>query len=290
MKILITGASGYVGSAIGQALEKENHELVSLSRDKNTKMNFKTEVITPKELTSLKSVNAVVHLAGASIAGQRWTDEYKKTLYSSRVDFTKNIIANLDASSLKSWVQASATGYYKTGQEALDEDSAKGNSFLADLVRDWEEASSHLKCRKVYQRMAMVLGKGSPAVEKMKPLFENRVGAVLGSGEQFMSWVHIDDVVTAFTNAINDSSYEGVYNLVAPNPVKNKEFTAAFAKAVDKKVILPPAPKFALKLLYGEMSQVLLDSHRAVPMRLEEKGFSFQHVSVGKALGLSLKG
>jgi uncharacterized protein (TIGR01777 family) len=289
MKILITGASGYVGSAIGQALEKENHELISLSREKTTKMKFKTEVITPKDLSSLKGVEGVVHLAGASIAGQRWTKEYKKTLYSSRVDFTKNIIANLDTSSLKSWVQASATGYYKTGQEILTEDGDKGESFLADLVKDWEEASSHLECRKVYLRIAMVIGKDSPALEKMQPLFENRIGAVLGSGEQYMSWVYIDDVVKTFISALGDSSFKGVYNTVAPNPLKNKDFTKAFAKAVDKKVILPPAPKFALKLLYGEMSQVLLDSHRAVPKRLEEKGFGFSQARIDKALEASLR-
>lgn len=288
MKILITGASGYVGTALGKVLEKEAHELISLSRNKNTKMGFKTQVITPKELTSLQGVQVVIHLAGASIAGQRWSAEYKKKLYSSRVDFTKNIIANLDTSSLKSWLQASATGYYKTGQKILTEKGERGDSFLANLVDDWEEASSHLECRKVYLRIAMVLGKGSPAVEKMKPLFENRIGAVLGSGEQYMSWIHLDDVVSVFKEALDDLSYEGVYNTVAPNPLKNKDFTAAFSKAVGKKVILPPAPEFALKLLYGEMSQVLLDSHRAVPERLKEKGFVFDYSQVDEALKASL--
>jgi len=284
MKILITGASGYVGSAIGKSLEKENHELVSLSRDKTTKIEFKTKVVTPKELGSLEGVEAVIHLAGASIAGQRWTKEYKETLYKSRVDFTKNIIANLDTSALKSWIQVSATGYYKTGQEILTEESAKRDDFLADLVEDWESASKSLECRKVYLRMGMVIGDESPAIKKMKPLFENHLGAVLGSGEQYMSWVHIDDAADAFTTALKDGSFEGVYNLVAPNPVKNKDFTQAFAKAVDKKVILPPAPKFALKLMYGEMSQVLLDSHRAVPKRLEEQGFKFKHEKIASAL------
>jgi len=288
MKILITGASGYVGTAIGQNLENEGHELIALSRDKSTPMKFKTTVVTPKDLGNLKGVEAVIHLAGASIAGQRWSAEYKKTMYSSRVDFTKNIIANLDVSVLKVWLQASATGYYKTGQEILTEQSEKGEGFLAHLVEDWERASQHLDCRKVYQRIAMVLGEDSPAVQKMLPLFENRIGAVLGSGEQYMSWVHIEDVVSFFVRALKDEDCSGVYNLVSPNPVKNKVFTKAFGEAVGKAVLLPPAPKFALKILYGEMSQVLLDSHRAVPARLEEKGFEFQYKDIDKALKASL--
>jgi len=288
MRILITGATGYVGGAIGKTLEAEGHELIALSRSADSKVDFKANIVTPRDLGSLQGVESVIHLAGASIAGQRWSAEYKKVMYSSRVDFTKNIIANLDTSSLKSWVQASATGYYKTGQEELTEEGLKGSGFLADLVKDWEEASSQLKCRKVYLRIAMVVGKNSPAIQKMQPLFENRLGAVLGSGEQYMSWVHIDDVVSAFKKSINDKSYEGVYNTVSPNPVKNKVFTKAFGEAVSKPVILPPAPKFALKIMYGEMSQVLLDSHRAVPSRLEEQNFKFKHEKISEALKASL--
>lgn len=288
MKVLITGASGYVGGAIGKALESEGHELVALSRSVDTKMDFKAEVVTPKDLANVKGVEAVIHLAGASIAGGRWTSEYKKIMYSSRIDFTKNIIVNLDKSFLKTWLQASATGYYKTGQDVLTESSEKGESFLANLVKDWEKASQSLDCRKVYLRIAMVLGKDSPAVQKMQPLFENRIGAVLGSGDQYMSWVHIEDVVSAFKEALSDSSFDGAFNTVSPNPVTNKVFTKAFGEAVGKAVILPPAPKFALKIMYGEMSQVLLDSHRAVPERLSQKNFKFKFSEVSEALKASL--
>jgi len=133
-------------------------------------------------------------------------------------------------------------------------------------------------------RIAMVLGRGAPAVEKMKPLFQNRVGAVLGSGDQYMSWIHIDDVVNGFVKALEDENLEGVYNLVSPNPVNNKEFTKTFSEVLNKKVLLPPAPAFALKLLYGEMSSVLLDSHRALPERLKRVGFEFKYAKVKKAL------
>jgi len=288
MKILITGATGYVGGAIGKTLQTEGHELVALSRSAGAQLDFKAKVVTPKDLGGLEGVESVIHLAGASIAGQRWSADYKKVMYSSRVDFTKNIIANLDTSSLKSWVQASATGYYKTGQEELTEEGEKGDSFLSDLVKDWEEASSSLECRKVYLRIAMVVGQDSPAIQKMQPLFENRIGAVLGSGDQYMSWVHIDDVVAAFKKSVNDTSYKGIYNTVSPNPVTNKVFTKAFAEAVSKPVILPPAPKFALKIMYGEMSQVLLDSHRAVPKRFVEENFKFKYEKISEALKASL--
>lgn len=284
MKILITGASGYVGGHIGQALEKKGYELIALSRNKNTKMSFSCEVVDPKGLSEVLGVEAVIHLAGASIAEKRWTEDYKKIMRSSRVDFTKNLFVNLDQSKLKVLVQASATGYYQTGQEVLTEDSPKGEGFLSDLVRDWEAASESVSARKVYMRIAMVVGKEAPAIQKMKPLFENRVGAVLGSGEQYMSWVHIDDVVNGFLKALEEEKVNGVYNLVSPNPVKNRAFTLAFSEAVDKKVLLPPAPAFALKVLYGEMSRVLLDSHRAVPEKFEDLGFDFKYSDVDKAL------
>lgn len=285
MKILLTGATGYVGSYLGRRLVSLGHEVVSLTRDKEQYVSFKTRLIEMNELSSEKGIQAVIHLAGASVAGQRWTKEYKRTLVKSRVAFTSTILRELDYENLEVFLQASATGFYPSSKDrVLTEQDSPGSGFLSKLCVDWEEASSGLECRKTYFRIGMVIGEDSPAMKKMKPLFENRIGAVLGSGKQYMSWVHIEDLTNMFVKALGDFKFSGAYNAVAPNPIRNKDFTRLMGEALDKAVILPPAPKFALNILYGEMSQILLDSHNVIPKRLQAEGFDFKYDSMDKAL------
>lgn len=284
MKTLITGASGFIGGRLGEALE-QNHELYALSRRKGTKVSFKSTVVTPEDLPHLEGVEAIVNFAGASIAAQRWTESYKKVLRESRIGFTKKILSALDLSELQVLVQASAVGVYKPqGDEVITEDSPADESFLAQLVLDWEAASEKLEAHKVYLRQGMVLGKNAPAVNKMEPLFKNRVGAVLGDGQQNMSWVHVDDVVQIVKESLETKKYKGIYNMVSPNPINNKDFTTAFSKAMGRKQWAPAVPEVALKLAYGEMSQVLLDSQKCRPQRLIEEGYEFKYESVLEAL------
>ncbi len=285
MKVLLTGATGYVGGHIGRRLVELGHEVISLTRNKNQKVKFKTKLIELKELSFEKGIEAVIHLAGASVADKRWSGEYKRTLKSSRIAFTHKILRTLDYENLQVFLQASATGYYPSSRDkVLNEDSEAGNGFLSQLCFSWEEATSLLDCRKVYFRIGMVIGYTSPAIRKMRSLFEKKKGAVLGKGNQYISWIHIDDLVEMFIKALTDHDYKGVYNAVAPVPVRNKEFTEEMAMAVGKSVFLPAVPSFVLKILYGEMSQILLDSHRVEPRNLKKKGFKFKHIHIKDAL------
>lgn len=287
MNILITGASGYIGGHIGRSLK--GHKIYALSRDNNTKMDFPAEVLAMEDLSKIKDLEVIINLAGASIAGQRWTAEYKKTIYSSRVDLTRELLSRVDTGKLKTFIQASAVGAYKTGKDKITEESPlKEDDFLAKVVRDWEQVSVSLGCRRCLLRFGAVLGKGSPVLKKMLPLFNKNLGAVLGSGEQYIPWIYIEDLVKVVLQSLEDKNFSGVYNVVSPKPVTNKEFTSALTEALDKIVLLPAAPKFSLKLMYGEMSQVLLDSHRCIPKRLkEEHQFSFDYKDISSALKAS---
>ena len=293
MKVLLTGATGYVGQFVGRDLVKKGHSVVALSRQpKTAKLSYPAEKINLEELKSLEGIEAVVHLAGASIAEKRWSSSYKKVLYSSRVDFTKKIIKNLDQKSLKTWVQMSATGFYKPiniessrkDPKITEDNGVKADSFLGELVEDWEASNDELQVRKTVLRMGMVVGKGSQALDKMAPLFRSGLGAVLGSGKQYMPWVHVLDAVSVIDKALNDESFNGIYNLTSPGRVQNKSFTNSIVEILDAPHILPPAPTFSLKLLYGEMSQILLSSLPVYPKRLVDAGFSFEFSNLKEAL------
>ena len=289
MKVLLTGATGYVGGCIGGKLTAMGHEVVSLTRNKSQKFSFETKVIGLEDLSLEVGLQAVIHLAGALIAGQRWSAEYKRTLVGSRVAFTHKILRELDYKDLEVFLQASAIGYYPSSKDrVLTEEFEPGDGFLSRLCVDWEDVTASLECRKVCFRMGMVVGENSPVMRKMLPLFQGRRGAVLGDGKQYMSWVHIDDLVQMFISALEDCEYSGVYNAVSPNPITNKDFTSEMANLVGKSVVLPSAPGFLLKMLYGEMAQILLDSHRVEPKNLNSKDFEFKYVDVASALKASV--
>lgn len=289
MKILLTGATGYIGGHLGKKLVEFDHEVVSLTRDKKQRPAFETQLIELSDLSVEKGIEAVIHLAGASVADKKWNADYKRTLISSRVAFTHKILRELDYEDLQVFLQASATGYYPSSDDRiLNEDSESGNGFLSKLCVDWEETTHSLDFRKAYFRIGMVVGKDSPAIKKMKPLFEKRKGVVLGSGQQYMSWVHIDDLVDMFVKALEDFDYNGVYNAVSPNPLTNKDFTYVMSKVVGKSVILPAVPSFVLKVLYGEMSQILLDSYRVEPRNLKQRDFDFKYSDMEEALRASI--
>ncbi len=245
-------------------------------------------------LAAAEGADVVVNLAGASIGGGRWTARRKVLLRSSRVDLTERLVAGLGR--LKKppsiLVSASAIGYYgDRGEEPLTEASASGKDFLATISRDWEAAAMKAEqfgMRTVIARFGIVLAKNGGALPQMLTPFKMGVGGRIGSGKQWMSWVALDDAVGAIRLAIGDGAVRGPLNVVAPNPVRNADFTRVLARVLRRPAIFP-APAFALRLMLGEMADaLLLSSQRVVPQELSERGFRFQYADLESALRRAL--
>lgn len=289
MRVAITGASGFVGRSLTAALKDPGHTPVAVSRSASGDLRWSTEDgFDPPD--ALSGVDAVVHLAGENIAGGRWNDERKDRIRSSRVQGTRRVVEGLRAADPrpKVLVSMSAVGYYGArGRAELDETSAPGDGFLADVCQAWEAealaAESLEGVRVVRLRLGTVLGDGG-ALTKMLPAFKMGVGGRLGDGEQYMSWIHIRDVVRAIVYALEHDDCQGVYNLTAPEPATNAEFTRALGAALHRPTVLP-VPKFALKVAFGEMAEhLLLTGQRVFPRRLLEAGFTFEHPDLQAAL------
>ncbi len=264
MRILVTGASGLIGSALGSRLTAAGHEVIGYDR------------AAPP---SLDSFDAVVHLAGENIAG-RWTEEKKRRIRSSRVDFTRRLCEGLAAAARRPRVllSASATGYYgDRGAEELSEDSERGAGFLADVTVDWERATlaaERAGIRVAHLRFWVVLDAERGALAKMLPAFKLGVGGIIGSGRQYWSWIQIADAVGAMEHLIATASARGPVNLVSPQPVMNREFSQTLGRVVRRLTLLP-MPVFATRLALGQMAEALLASARVMPARLEGMGYRF---------------
>ncbi|MCP5509808.1 MAG: TIGR01777 family protein [Chlamydiales bacterium] len=272
MKIYITGSHGFIGSHLVKYLSDLGFEMMPLNRG---------------EMPSLKA-DAIIHLAGENIAGQRWTAAYKKTIYDSRVIGTQNLVHDLIENDLipKVFISASAVGYYgDRGSEILTENSMKGEGFLADVCSDWELASMDLQDARVcHARFGMVLSRDGGALAKLLPLFKAGLGGRLGSGCQYVSWIHMDDLVRGLHHILVTNCLAGPINLTAPEPVLNKVFTQALAQALNRWVG-PPIPAWILRLVLGEKADnLLLASQRAVPEKLLKSGFSFNIANIEEAL------
>ena len=292
MKILVTGASGLVGHRLVPSLESKGHEVLRLVR--NAPADSREVRWDPAKGTidaaALEGVDAAVHLAGENLAEGRWTEEKKRRIRESRVKGTRLISETLAGLARKPevLVSASAVGFYgNRGREVLTEQSATGDDFLADVCREWEEATAaaeHAGVRVVRLRFGVILSGEGGALKKMLFPFRMGVGGRLGSGEQYMSWVTLDDAVGAIEHALENRTLRGPVNVVAPQPVTNREFTKAMGSALSRPTIFP-VPAFALRLLFGEMADAtLLSSQRAEPARLKESGFVFKHPEIKSAL------
>jgi hypothetical protein len=227
----------------------------------------------------LALADAVINLAGAPIAA-RWTEKYKKELYASRVPLTERLVRTMSSLDRKPrvFISSCGVGIYPNGGPWSELDSARSEDFLGHLARDWEETAlkaQDMEIRTVVFRFGVVLGLGGGALAKMLPIFKFGLGGVLGSGEQAFSWVHIADLAKAHCVALQDDSYRGAYNLTAPNPTTNRGLTTVLSHALRRPAILP-VPAFALKLIFGEGSTVLLDGQSVLPKRLLDAGFAFQ--------------
>lgn len=292
MLVAITGASGLVGTALQARLKAEGHAVRPLSRGPGKDWDPETGWIRP---AVLEGVEAVVHLAGASIGEGRWSAKRKRELVDSRVDSTRLLITAMSGLVRPpALISASAIGYYgNRGDAILDETSAKGEGFLAGVVEQWESEvvkAEAIGARTVRLRFGVVLAKDGGALKRMALPFKFGLGGRLGSGKQWFSWVTLHDLTRAITTAITDESMSGVYNVTAPEPVTNRDLTKALAKAVHRPAIFP-VPPFALRLLLGEAAdELLLYSQRVLPRRLVEAGFTFDHTDVGEALHAVLEG
>ncbi len=298
MRILISGGSGLVGTALTGELRHAGHTLNRLVRPGGAGApgDVGWDPISGKiETAGLEGVDAVVHLAGASIASGRWTESRKRLLRTSRVDATRHLVNGLErlARPPKVFVAASAIGYYgNRGDELLTEASEPGNDFLALLARDWEAESQRAEqrgIRTVRLRFGVILSARGGALPQMMLPFKMGVGGRLGTGEQWISWISLPDVVRLARHALENSELGGAVNAVAPSPVRNEEFTRIIARVLRRPALFP-APAFALRLALGEMADaLLLASQRVIPARMQAQNYGFLHPELETALRAVLK-
>jgi uncharacterized protein (TIGR01777 family) len=294
MNITVTGSTGFIGNRLVHELLRAGHSIHALGRKRNEGLPQavaftewrSTETEPPTE--SLATADAIVNLAGEPVA-QRWTPEVKRRIRSSRVDGTRNLVNGLAKQSNRPRVLvcASAIGYYGSrGDEVLSETSAPGSDFLAQVVINWEQAARQaeaLGIRVVSLRFGVVLGKVGGALAKMLPPFKLGVGGRLASGQQWMSWIHVDDVIGLIQFSLENSAARCPMNATSPHPVTNAEFTRDLAAALHRPAIFP-VPRFALKTLFGEMAEVILGSQRVIPQATQSAGFQFQYPELKPAL------
>ena len=298
MKILVTGASGLVGSAVVRHLSERGDEVIELVRmeprepARQVRWNPLQGIEEPAKL---EGVEAAIHLAGEPIAEGRWTDDKKRRIRESRIRGTSVLAEALTGLEQKPSVllSASAIGYYGSrGKEILREESTAGNDFLAQVCREWEEAAEPAALsgiRVAQMRFGVILSAEGGALAKMLTPFKLGVGGRIGSGEQYMSWIALEDVVGSIEHLLETESVRGPVNTVAPNPVTNAEFTKTLGEVLSRPTLFP-VPKFALRLAFGEMADAaLLASQRVEPARLKESGYVFKYPDLRGALQHALK-
>lgn len=298
MRVAITGATGFIGKYVIEALLKDGITPVVLTRNVQSSQKIlgtgiEAHAWNPdKELAPtkvLESVDGVIHLAGEGIANKRWSEKQKTKILDSRVLGTRNLVSALNSlkgKKPKTLVSASAIGFYgNRGSDVLDEKSLPGNGFLSDVCLAWEEEAKKVDAsiRLVSPRIGIVLGREGGALAKLLPLFKLGGGGPVGSGKQYMSWIHVRDVAGLLVFALKNETVRGPMNTVAPNPVTNGEFSKALGKAVHRPAFMP-APAFGIKLAMGELSVLVLHSQRVKPDVAQTAGYQFQFSDIQTAL------
>ena len=301
MKVTVTGATGLIGTALVGALKARGDEVTVLSRNpERAARELGVEAAAwdplaePAPAAAISGRDAVVHLAGEPVA-QRWTDEVKRSIRTSRDVGTANLVAGIAASEPRPavLVSSSAVGYYgKHGDEIVTEDTPAGADFLAEVCVEWERrarAAEELGLRVVVVRTGVVLDANGGALKTMLPPFKAGVGGPVAGGKQYMPWIALDDIVGIYLAAIDESSWSGPVNGTAPNPVTNAEFSKALGRALSRPAVFP-VPAFAIRALYGEMAEIVTEGQRAVPERTLGFGYDFRQPELDAALVSALRG
>lgn len=298
--ILVTGASGLIGSALCQALIKREYQIHTLSHSKKNKHKSETDGIKTfywdikkKQIDPLciQGVDTIIHLAGEPIAERGWSLKRKQELAQSRIeslDMIYSCLENNPHHQVKNLISASAIGYYgDRNDELLNEQSRAGKDFLARLCLDWEAAAYRAKAlglRIVCLRTGIVLAREGGALSPVATTIKLCLGAPLGDGRQWVSWIHIEDVVGCYIHALEDTTMQGTYNMVAPTPISNQEMTETLAEILDRPLWLPHIPKWTVRLAMGERSMLALNSERVSADKLLSTGFKFKFSTLADAL------
>jgi uncharacterized protein (TIGR01777 family) len=298
MKILVTGATGFVGQVVVKHLIAQNHEVVVLTRNitkavliLGSKCQFfqwaDTNELPPVE--AFEGVDGVINLMGENIGAKRWTPEQKKVIYNSRIDGTARLVERIKTLKNKPQVFASASAigiYGVRGNEELIESSDLGQDFLSYVCKDWEAEAfkaEALGVRTVVLRTGVVLGRGGGALHKMLPVFKGYLGGVMGEGTQYMSWIHVEDLASMYVEAVTNPQIQGVLNATAPYPATNAEFTRSLGKVLKRPTFVK-IPTFILKKLLGEMATLVLDGQKVIPARIKSERFRYRYPTLEMAL------
>jgi len=299
MRVLITGATGTIGLALADALTARGDQVVALSRDPERGQRVLGDGVevhpwpdpegAPPPAEALAGADAVVNLLGEPVA-QRWTDTAKQRIRDSRVRGTRAVVAALKQLPAegrpRALISQSATGYYgPRGDAPLDEQASPSDDFLAEVVVAWEQeaAAAESAMRVVRTRTGVVLSSSGGALAKMLPFFKLGIGGPVAGGQQYVPWIHLDDVVGGLVHCLDSEEASGPVNLTAPEPVTNAELSRALGHVLGRPAVLP-VPGMAVKLLYGEMAEIVTTGQRAIPARLRELGYSFRHPAIELAL------
>lgn len=296
--VLITGASGAIARMLSKKLENE-YSIRFLTRKKEAENEFEwdleNQIIDEK---AFENVSHIIHLAGANISEKRWSDDRKKQLISSRVDSAKLILNTLKKKNLKlkSFISASGINFYgtKTTDKIFTENDASGNDFLSEVVVVWEKAADEFKEQNIAERVvkirtAVVLSKNEGALAKMMTPIKFGIGSPLGSGKQYMPWIHIDDICSIYEFALKNPEVEGSFNATAPQHTTNENLTKLIAQVLKKPLFMPNVPSFILKLIFGELADALLEGSRASSEKIQKAGFEFKFPDLKMALEDLLK-
>jgi uncharacterized protein (TIGR01777 family) len=291
--VLITGGSGLIGDRLSDLLTKKGYVVTHLSRTTNSKSKYKTHIwnLSDNYIDPLafKGIEHIIHLAGASVAEGRWTESRKESILNSRVDSTTLLFKSLKGQTIKTYISASGISYYgaKTVDHIFNENDTPENDYLANVTVEWEKSAEQFKViagRVVCLRTPFVLSSKGGGLIKMAQPIKMGVGSALGSGNQYMPWIHIDDLCNIYIQALEKSTMTGIYNATSGEHITNSKLTKAIANNLGKKLWAPKVPELALRLILGEMSDIILNGSRISNQKLLDTGFKFQFTNIASAL------